>query len=762
MADVFISYSRKDAEYVRRIRSALKKSGRDSWVDWLSIPDSSKWESEIFAGIEGADNFVFIISPDSVSSTMCMREVAHAVNCGKHLVTVLFRPTPMESLPPSLSEVQWIPYHSLGFERSFDRLITAIDTDLPWTKEHTRLLGRATEWQFKGEDKSFLLRGRDLRQAEQWVAQSAQGEKRKLTPLHLRYISNSRRTEDNRVQWVRRISICAVVVFAILALVAWRQKGIAKEHQHEAEIASAERERARQEAESQRRAAESSRDEATKQKKIAVEGQVEAERQRNIALARQLAAQAESLSQDDSQLAALLSIESMRRVPLLENDRVLRRVLPFLRTGSKAGLVLSSINRVSIAKVKFSTAGASEAALDQALLLDPGIRHDYLNLEKRLTDLSPDEGFKAASNFQKHTASILAFSDDGKYAATGSRGGTIRVFAVETGASVRSLDVQSNVDSIAFDSADKYLTIASSDGKVRQVPVRDENSLAGPSGRVGSSSRGFYVAIHDGHTLEVFSNNKGRIVQELHFDGEIRKVALSPLGESIAILAGSELKVATLPNFREIWHAVLSYRDCCWVDLAISPDRRYLALSGPRGATKFLDFANGKLLFEFSRSNESALWKPPIAFSSNSHYLSIGNLDGSISLVDVRSKKEICNILEEDILSILFPGDSPKPLPFSEPGSIKLRKGLGRVFGFVFTPDNASLIVAYKVQPRIATSRVGGPAVYDEETLIRKYSTRSKDLIVEACSWLPRSLSRAEWEIYVGGEPYRETCAPIH
>jgi hypothetical protein len=65
MAEVFISYARTDQGFVRDLNAALQKLNRDTWIDWRSIPDSAEWRAEIFAAIEAADNFLFIISPDS-------------------------------------------------------------------------------------------------------------------------------------------------------------------------------------------------------------------------------------------------------------------------------------------------------------------------------------------------------------------------------------------------------------------------------------------------------------------------------------------------------------------------------------------------------------------------------------------------------------------------------------------------------------------------------------------------------------------------
>jgi hypothetical protein len=54
---------------VRRLHTALETDGRDGWVDWLKIPLTAEFKKEIFAGIESAEDFLFVISPDSCFST---------------------------------------------------------------------------------------------------------------------------------------------------------------------------------------------------------------------------------------------------------------------------------------------------------------------------------------------------------------------------------------------------------------------------------------------------------------------------------------------------------------------------------------------------------------------------------------------------------------------------------------------------------------------------------------------------------------------
>lgn len=68
MSDVFISYSRLDKEFVGKMRDALAEREQDVWVDWESIPPSQAWWEEIKKGIAKANNFVVVLSANSIVS----------------------------------------------------------------------------------------------------------------------------------------------------------------------------------------------------------------------------------------------------------------------------------------------------------------------------------------------------------------------------------------------------------------------------------------------------------------------------------------------------------------------------------------------------------------------------------------------------------------------------------------------------------------------------------------------------------------------
>src|ERR1700730_3097518 len=88
MTDVFISYSRKDKDFVRRLDEALKSRKREAWVDWEGIRPTEEFMQAIYGAIEAADTFIFVLTPDSVVSVVCRREIAHAAEHNKRLVPI--------------------------------------------------------------------------------------------------------------------------------------------------------------------------------------------------------------------------------------------------------------------------------------------------------------------------------------------------------------------------------------------------------------------------------------------------------------------------------------------------------------------------------------------------------------------------------------------------------------------------------------------------------------------------------------------------
>ena len=137
MADVFISYSRRDGEFVRRLVEALEARGKDVWVDTEGIRDAEVFPAALRAAVESSDGFVFVISPDSVISRFCEQEVDHAIELNKRIVPLLLEQVPDERVPQEVRVRNWIPVGDGDFERGIDRLVQALGQE-GWLSDSER------------------------------------------------------------------------------------------------------------------------------------------------------------------------------------------------------------------------------------------------------------------------------------------------------------------------------------------------------------------------------------------------------------------------------------------------------------------------------------------------------------------------------------------------------------------------------------------------------------------------------------------------
>ena len=164
-----------------------RDNGFEPWIDWQDIPPSTEWLAEVYMAIEQADTFIFVISQASVKSEICNLEIAHAVKNNKRLTPLVIDEVEPRKVTPELTALNWLFFREGDeFSRAFKDLVDAIQVDYVWVKEHTRLQVRALEWKGKNRETGCLLRGRDLSEAENWLAQAA-GKELQPTNLHTEY-----------------------------------------------------------------------------------------------------------------------------------------------------------------------------------------------------------------------------------------------------------------------------------------------------------------------------------------------------------------------------------------------------------------------------------------------------------------------------------------------------------------------------------------------------------------------------------------------
>ena len=255
MADIFISYSRKDTEFGRGLHTKLTEERRDVWMDWEDIPATVEWWNKIRDGILASDSFVFIISPNSIASSVCNLEIAYARELNKRILPILCEDVdeklafvelvtqPLHDLQRALlqdrdllavardnwnvlARLNWINFtDDAEFIGKSQELLDAIDTDIEYVDDHTRLLVRATDWEKRTRSPSLLLRHDDLMAAETWLATADRDHQSPApTGLHREYIRESRErelAEERRTRNLRRTTLLLAAVGLVAAIITF-------------------------------------------------------------------------------------------------------------------------------------------------------------------------------------------------------------------------------------------------------------------------------------------------------------------------------------------------------------------------------------------------------------------------------------------------------------------------------------------------------------------------------------------------------------
>lgn len=262
--DVFISYSRNDGDFARKINEQLQINGRSTWFDQDSIAVGADFQKEIYKGIANSNNFVFLISNKSITSPYCADEVAYAEQQGKRIITLRLESVEKDLLPASLASIQWIDAgKDKDFSGVFSQLIRALDVDRTHVESHSKWQHKALEWQKTNKDASLLLIGSEFSVAELWLQESVEQKKQpQPTAVQQEFITASRKAIEETAEKegkialvlkkrlkVMRLALAASAFLLFAALVAMSFAFTAMNNSDKsAEIASLATENAKEEA----------------------------------------------------------------------------------------------------------------------------------------------------------------------------------------------------------------------------------------------------------------------------------------------------------------------------------------------------------------------------------------------------------------------------------------------------------------------------------------------------------------------------------
>jgi hypothetical protein len=123
MQKIFISYSRKDIDFARKLAGDLEKADYDIWWDITDLRGGDDWVKTLPAAIASSDFFIIILTPNSVESEWVRKEYTQALNLRKKIVPIMFE---MCDVPFALNTINYVNFMSGEYEDQFENLLKAL------------------------------------------------------------------------------------------------------------------------------------------------------------------------------------------------------------------------------------------------------------------------------------------------------------------------------------------------------------------------------------------------------------------------------------------------------------------------------------------------------------------------------------------------------------------------------------------------------------------------------------------------------------
>lgn len=186
---VFLSYSRKDSEFIAKLAEGLQskehvvdfdKSSADPNNISVGISSEEAWWNRLEEMILAADAVVLVVSPNSVKSPVCDEEIAFAQAHAKRIIPVLLAKIDFSAAPPRLRALNVkISFDDVSTSKDFleilENLSKALHLDVHWHRYSARVSTFAERWINANRSEDLLLRGHALFEAREWARRRPRG-----------------------------------------------------------------------------------------------------------------------------------------------------------------------------------------------------------------------------------------------------------------------------------------------------------------------------------------------------------------------------------------------------------------------------------------------------------------------------------------------------------------------------------------------------------------------------------------------------------
>jgi WD40 repeat protein len=725
-AKVFLSYSRKDRERAQSIADVLRERHFGVFKDTDDILPTEEWKGRLEQLISESDTIVFLLSPHSLASEVCAWEVEYAKSLNKRIAPIVIDEVDTGDIPPDLSRLNFIFCTERDrFQDAIDNLISALNTDIDWVREHTRLAELARRWNAADRPTRLLLRGQDIADAEAW-RDGHPAEAPLVTTAQAAFVGASRAAAIRRQRITAVSSVIGLVVALGLAGFAYLQREAAIENEV---LARASEQRAL----TAQTLAEQQRDAAQTNQSLLLTGFAE-DKLKNWAPVE----------------AALLALEAM---PDQRSAAALKRARPLV---DEAHVMLRKARDEIVEQDVLLALPGSSATRDARISISHNERWVAVHAPSEdlvaVIDLTGEHDVRMIErDYIAGSASVLSFDAADTMVVAKISGGQVLIIPLDEAQPLRKLKVSAEFVYVAqfINGGEEVLTrdelgvvrvINTATGEV-SFTTQGDVVTASPDGQRFAIYRDLRVFIYDADTKEVLGRSKNEIGEE---GNRVDRLVFSPTSKWLG--AGTGNRTYVLSGRTAKFRARTKAQDHSILAFGFGPQDDWHYVSNVAGKTDLFDINDLSLITAHKKQRD---WIHDVDISDDHSALLTSSSSGWMQLwspVDNEVLAHLGGPLGGVVQARLI-GGGAGAVSLSGDGTVRLwaltkwvgtvkTEGEGtKIDGYagdaVFTPDRSVMALTeagiFEVE---SGERITIPGLEELNPIYRRFDDRGRKLLV--------------------------------